>query len=220
MQKGLPVQVFRSSLAGSTGISNRFDTVVLIGDAVPQLVEPTVQMPALYLARSGMAELVAMPEPLRGTTRYAFGGNFIWSSEGHWCEIVGSGTTPLRVFDCAEGQLAKTEPSTHFTVQVDFRCGETTWAETFALELTGRIGPNVAADMVARASLPGQPERSYSGWLTHDGEVFAEATLVREVPFQAFRVLSQHLGTHRFDVCSLKAALAAARFSTAERLVA
>lgn len=218
--KGLPVQVFRSSLAGSTGISNHVDTVVLIGDTVPQLVAPTAQMPALYLARSGMAELVAMPEPRPRTTRYAFGGNFIWSADARWREIVSSGSKALRVFDCAEGQIANSEPTAHFTVQVDFRCGETAWAETFALELTGVKCPNVAADLVARAALPDEPERSCNGWLTHDGEVFAAASIVRPIAYQVFRVLSQHMGTYRFDERSLKAALASARLATREKQAA
>lgn len=89
--KGLICSVFRDASHGdcsNNGITNRYTRVILVGPGIPEIFEPSDDMPALrFIPREGWggyyATTLVDQEDSVGPNAM-FGGNFIYSSDSRF----------------------------------------------------------------------------------------------------------------------------------------
>lgn len=104
--KGLAVQVYRSPLGDSTnkGASSRHSIFVLTGYDIPEISEPSSELPELCLIESfATSERMyrAVPRALADSGAWVtFGGNFAYSSDSR-LGFVNHGA-PVKIFDRVE----------------------------------------------------------------------------------------------------------------------
>lgn len=87
--RGISANVYRCASGTDCtngGVSSRVGRVVLIGDDLPKLVEPSEIMPALYLDTApviGRPYEKALPNPIGSPDNhmYMFGGNFVYTCD-------------------------------------------------------------------------------------------------------------------------------------------
>lgn len=105
--QGLLCNVYRNPLGDCTngGISAAANSVVLIGEDVPEIFSPASNAPALYL-REYRKQLIAVPEPIgtwadmrsvAGLNGWMFGGNFLYTSDSRF-----PSAQPIKIFDRKE----------------------------------------------------------------------------------------------------------------------
>ena len=102
-EKGLLVWVYKDGGGDCSmnGISANVSKMVLIGKDVPQIFSPSEDTPAIYL-KMHMDQPIAVPKEGRDGTKWVmFGGNFLYSSDSRFREVVNE--YPIRIHDRIEG---------------------------------------------------------------------------------------------------------------------
>lgn len=102
--KGLIVFVYRSADGSdcSGGLSSKHTSFVLVGPGIPEIFEPTYKTPPLLLKSKNIGGVYWYAEPTqpveRGNVGYMFGGNFVYTSDSRFGEVVG-GSRPIAIHD-------------------------------------------------------------------------------------------------------------------------
>lgn len=104
MPKGMTVQVYRNACGWECtngGPSSRFHTFCLTGPGVPQLFEPSADVPELVLVIDqccGVERQRAIPREMLDADLWTmFGGNFVYSSDSRF-----PSRAPIKVHDRVE----------------------------------------------------------------------------------------------------------------------
>ncbi|HPA48193.1 MAG TPA: hypothetical protein PK395_20685 [bacterium] len=82
------------------GISSKHETLILVGEGVPELFRPSEESPAVYLRREmvmGEENVYVSPEPHGNQPWRMFGGNFLYSNDSRF--PTGQ---PLKIHDRTE----------------------------------------------------------------------------------------------------------------------
>lgn len=82
--KGMTVYVYRACDHNVRYRSASYDRVTLIGEGIPEIFEPSLDRPAVYLLKRADGSLCASFDPVK---RSPFGGAFIWSCDSRFRDI-------------------------------------------------------------------------------------------------------------------------------------
>jgi hypothetical protein len=100
--KGLLVEVYRGKFESTNGgVSSFHDTLLLVGDGVPEIFEESYEHPTVKLmTRNVGGRVYKYVQPLMGEndkTWFMFGGNFVYTSDSRF-----PNTYPLSIHDRVE----------------------------------------------------------------------------------------------------------------------
>lgn len=97
--RGMLVYVYRGKhSAAAGGITEKFDTLVLIGPGIPGISSATPQKPAIYIKEGYRGRVYASPVPGKEQDddgAYSFSGNFVYSSDSSFSKLNNGHPIPV-----------------------------------------------------------------------------------------------------------------------------
>ncbi len=179
-KKGLILSVYRSGGCATNGqTSGNINGITLIGNGVPEIFEPSDRAPAMFLVNRGKDRPpIIVPEEDARPMQYMAGGNFAWSCDSRFRELVrtltgGSHDGPIQIFDRDEAKMAAEPFIRFFNGLMQYRSGEVEWSAPFAFMLSGNIEEGAAMDFIAAHEF-GNAARDELGahrWVSEGGRV-------------------------------------------------
>ena len=202
--KGMRLSVYRSGSCCTNGPSATERSITLIGEGVPEIFEPTEDAPAMFLTRThDRFPPIIVPEASPPPMQYSAGGNFAWSSDSRFRELVmeltgGTHDGPIAIHDRNESKMTNELRALYYTAKLDFRSGEVEWTMIVAFSVTGVVHDLAAIDFIA-AHTAEKMERDGGAWISSDGCLSVTPKVCRQIPKESFETLVKN-GVDRHDV--------------------